>query len=213
MLIGVMGVIVLYLSVNVVCLRVLGPGGLAATMTPATDVMRAALGDTGAFVIAAGIAISTIGFLSQSLLTAPRVYFAMAADGLFFRAVAHVDPRTKAPTVSIVLQGVLATVVAVSGSYERVLSYVVSMDWVFFGLTALALIVLRARDQQGGAEESSVFRVPGHPWPTVAFIAVSWFIVVNTVVRYPLDTLAGFGLLAAGVPVYFLWRRRAPGQS
>ena len=167
LLVGVIGVIVLYLSVNVVCLRVLGPGGLAATRTPATDVMRAALGDAGALVIAAGIAISTIGFLSQSLLTAPRVYFAMAADGLFFRAVARVDPRTHAPSVAIILQGVIATVVAVSGTYERVLSYVVSMDWVFFGLTALALVVLRARDRRVGAEESAVFRVPGHPWPTV----------------------------------------------
>jgi APA family basic amino acid/polyamine antiporter len=89
LLIGVVGVVTLYLLVNVVCLRVLGLDGLAATRTPASDVMRVSLGDAGATVIAAGIAISTLGFLSQNLLTGPRVYFAMAEDGVFFRAVAH----------------------------------------------------------------------------------------------------------------------------
>ncbi len=213
LLIGVAGVVALYLSVNLVCLRVLGPAGLAGTKTPATDVMRAALGDTGALVIAAGIAISTVGFLSQSLLTAPRVYFAMAADGLFFRSVARVDRRTQAPTVAIVLQGVLATVIALSGSYERVLGYVVSMDWVFFGLTGAALLVLRRRDARAGADETGVFHVPARQVPTVAFIAVACFIVVNTIDRYPANTLIGFVLLAAGVPVYFLWRRNAPEGS
>ena len=213
LLIGVIGVIVLYVSVNYVCVRVLGPGGLAATKTPASDVMRAAFGDAGRRVIAAGIAISTIGFLSQSLLTAPRVYFAMAADGAFFRAVARVHPRTHAPTVAIVLQGALATIVAVSGSYERVLSYVVSMDWVFFGLTALSLIVIRRRDRGGGGGDAGVFNVPAHPWPTLVFAAVSGFIVVNTVIRHPADTLIGFALLAAGVPVFLLWRREAHAAS
>ena len=86
LLLGVSGVIVLYLSVNFVCLKVLGPAGLAATATPASAVMRAALGDRGAQWIAIGIAVSTLGFLSQGILTAPRVYYAMARDGLFFEA-------------------------------------------------------------------------------------------------------------------------------
>ena len=103
----------------------------------------------------------------------------------------------------------MATVIALSGSYERVLSYVVSMDWVFFGLTGLALVVLRQRDRRAGADESNVFRVPAHPLPTIAFVAVAGFIVVNTIARYPANTVIGFALLAAGVPVYYLWRRKA----
>jgi APA family basic amino acid/polyamine antiporter len=108
-------VITLYVLVNYACLRVLGADGLAATETPASAVMRAALGPRGATFIALGIAISTLGFLSQSMLTAPRVYFAMAEDGLFFRAVARLDSRTRAPVVAIALQGALAAVIAASG--------------------------------------------------------------------------------------------------
>src|SRR5205085_10554986 len=115
LLYGVIGVIVLYLAVNAVCIVVLGPETLALTQTPASDVMRLALGDVGAKLIAAGIAISTVGFLSQGMLTAPRVYYAMAKDGLFFRAVGTVNARTQVPVVAIVLQGIWASAIAVGG--------------------------------------------------------------------------------------------------
>jgi APA family basic amino acid/polyamine antiporter len=207
LLIGVIGVVTLYLLVNVACLRVLGLGGLAATRTPASDVMRAALGDPGATLIAAGIAISTLGFLSQNLLTGPRVYFAMARDGVFFRHVGTVNPRTHAPIVAIVVQGAVASVIALSGSYERILGYVVAIDWLFFGLTALALVVFRRRDAKPETDNGS-FRVPGHPLTTLMFVLGAWLMVVNTVYRFPADALAGVALLAAGVPVYFLWQRR-----
>src|SRR5215213_2000219 len=145
LLLGVCGVILLYVLVNYACLRVLGAEGLAATETPASAVMRAALGQPGATFIALGIAVSTLGFLSQSMLTAPRVYFAMAEDGLFFRAVAKLNPRTRAPVVAIALQGALAAVIAASGTYEQILNYVVSVDFIWFGLTALALFAFRRR--------------------------------------------------------------------
>ncbi|HEY8849409.1 MAG TPA: amino acid permease, partial [Thermoanaerobaculia bacterium] len=124
LLLGVFGVIIVYVVVNVVCVRVLGTDGLAATTTPASAVMRAVLGERGARLIAVGIAISTLGFLSQSMLTAPRVYYAMAADGLFFRAVAKIHPKTQVPIVAIALQGVVAIVITLSGTYEQILSYV-----------------------------------------------------------------------------------------
>ena len=130
LLLGVCGVILLYVLVNYACLRVLGAQGLAATDAPASAVMRSALGQRGANFIALGIAVSTLGFLSQSMLTAPRVYFAMARDGLFFRAVAKLSPSTRAPVVAIALQGALAAVIAVSGSYAQILNYVVSVDFI-----------------------------------------------------------------------------------
>jgi APA family basic amino acid/polyamine antiporter len=209
LLIGVSGVVVLYLLVNYVCINALGMRGLAATATPASDVMRAALGSRGATLIAAGIAISTIGFLSQNLLTGPRVYFAMARDGTFFKSVATVHPRTRVPVVAIVLQGTIAAVLALSGSYERILGFVVAIDWVFFGLTALALVVLRRRDRAGGPEGS--FRVPGHPFTTLLFVGGSWLVVANTVYRFPANALAGLALLILGIPVYLYWRRGARG--
>ena len=208
LVIGVLGVIALYTTVNLVCVRALGPATLAQTTTPATAVMRLALGSSGAKFIAAAIAISTFGFLSQSILTAPRVYFAMAEDGLFFRAVAWVHPRTHVPVIAIVLQSVWTIVIAVSGRYEQILNYVVSMDWVFFGATAATLFVFRRRQAAGAMTASRIPRVPGHPYTTAIFVAISCWIVGNTIVRYPQNSLIGFALLAAGVPVYFLWTRK-----
>jgi APA family basic amino acid/polyamine antiporter len=220
LLLGVGGVIVLYLSVSWVCLRVLGPAGLAATNTPASDVMRAALGLPGARLIAAGIAISTLGFLSQSMLTAPRVYYAMAADGTFFSAVARVHPRTRVPIAAIALQGVVAIVVALTGSYEHILSFVVAVDWIFFGLAASCLFALRRHDRERGgaggeqAGADQVFHNPGHPLTTILFIAVAALVVANTAYRYPTNSAIAFAILLTGVPVYWLWtlsaRRGAP---
>ena len=203
LLLGVTGVVVLYLAVNFVCVRVLGPADLAATTTPASEVMRRAAGPGGAALIALGIAISTLGFLSQGILTAPRVYFAMARDGIFIRRVGWLHPRTQVPVVAIVLQGAAATIIALWGRYEQILSYVISVDVLFFGITAAALFVFRRRDSTPAA-----YRVPGHPWTTGLFVLVCFVFVVNTVAHYPVNTAIGFGILLTGVPVFFLWRRR-----
>jgi APA family basic amino acid/polyamine antiporter len=206
LLVGVGGVIVLYVAVNVACVLALGAAGLAASPAPASSVMRLAFGERGAALIAAGIAISTLGFLSQGMLTAPRVYFAMAADGLFFRRVAWIDPRTRAPVVAIALQGVLALAIALSGTYEQILGYVVAVDFIFFGLTAGTLFVFRRR-APGGADDGGA-RVPGHPWTTAFFAAACAVIVAATIYRDPGNSAVGIAIMLAGVPVYLLWRRR-----
>jgi basic amino acid/polyamine antiporter, APA family len=202
LLAGVAGVIAVYVSVNVVCLRALGVDGLAATTTPATAVMRLALGDRGATLIALGIAISTFGFLSQSMLTAPRVYYAMAADGLFFRAVARINEKTRVPAVAIALQGVVAVVIALSGTYEQILSYVVSIDFIFFGLTGLALFIFRRRDAT-----AVPFRAPGHPFTTGVFVIACWMVVIGTVAKAPLNSAIGIGILFAGLFAYLFWAK------
>jgi APA family basic amino acid/polyamine antiporter len=208
LLLGVLGVVLLYTAVNWVCLRSLGPEGLAATRTPATSVMRLAFGSEGARFIAAAITISTLGFLSQSILTGPRVYFAMADDGLFFHAVAWLAPRTRVPVVAIVLQSVWTVVIALSGRYEQILNYVVSMDFLFFGLTATTIFVFRRRAARSAAGSRTGYRMPGHPVTTAVFVAICWWVVANTIYRYPRNSLMGFALLLAGVPVYWFWRRR-----
>ena len=204
---GVAGVVLLYLAANVVYITVLGTSGLAASTAPASDVMRKALGDFGARAIAAGIAISTAGFLSQSMLTAPRVYFAMAQDGLFFKSVGTVHPRTRAPIVAIALQGILAIVIALLGTYDRILNYVVSVDAIFFGLTACCVFIFRKRlaDQP----DSGIMRVPGHPFTTILFIAICVLVVINTISRYPENTLIGIAIMIAGIPAYLFWRWRS----
>jgi APA family basic amino acid/polyamine antiporter len=106
----------------------------------------------------------------------------------------------------------VAAVIALSGRYDQILSYVVAIDWVFFGLTAAALIVFRRRDRQSAGGERASFRVPGHPLTTLLFVAVSWLVVVNTVHRFPRDAGVGVLLLLLGVPVFYAWRRRAPSS-
>ncbi len=203
LILGVLGVIAVYGSVNFAYLHTLGAAGLAATSTPASTVMRNSLGERGAQIIAAGIAFSAFGFLAQSMLTAPRVYFAMAKDGVFFPSVARVHRGTHAPIVAILLQGIWAIVIALSGSYGQIINYVVAMDALFFGLTATCLFVLRRRG--AGAR----FRVPGHPWTTLFFIAAQWLIVLSTFSNDPHRAFIGLGFALLGLPVYFVWRNRA----
>ena len=210
LLLGVAGVVVLYVGVNLICVRALGPQALAGTTVPATTVMRLAFGERGASLIALGITISTLGFLSQSILTAPRVYFAMAEDGVFFRSVASVNSRTHVPTVAIILQSVWTIVVALSGRYEQILNYVVAMDFLFFGLTATCIFVLRRREQTGPGviDRQPGYRVPGHPFTTAAFVLACWLVVATTIYRYPANSLLGMLILVLGLPVYALWRQR-----
>jgi APA family basic amino acid/polyamine antiporter len=206
LVLGVIGVVALYLAVNFVCVRVLGPDGLAATRTPASAVMRAALGERGAQWIALGIALSTLGFLSQGILTAPRVYYAMARDGLFFAAVGRLSPRTGVPVVAIVLQGVTATGIALSGRYEQILNYVVSVDFISFGLTAASLFVLR---RQHPRLPGGLYRAPGHPYTTGVFVLACAAIVTATITTFPANSAIGLIILLVGIPVYLYWSRNA----
>lgn len=207
-----LGVIAVYTTINFVYVRALGPAGLAATSTPASSVMNALLGARGAQFIAAGIAFSAFGFLAQSMLTAPRVYFAMAEDRIFFRSVAWVHPRTRVPVVAIALQGVWAIAIALTGTYAQVVNYVVAMDSLFFGLTAICLFVMRAR---GGDGESRAvpFRVPGHPWTTLLFIAAEWLVVASTFAHDAKRSFIGLGIALAGLPAFWLWRAKARREA
>jgi APA family basic amino acid/polyamine antiporter len=204
LLFGVAGVILLYCAVAFVCVHALGPAGLAASKTPATDVMRLALGGKGASFIAVGIAISALGFLSQGMLTAPRVYFAMAEDGLFFRSVARVNATTRVPVLAIVLQGVAAAVIAISGTFGQILSYVVSVDFIFFGLTGAALFVFRHRDPK----QRVAFKAPLHPLTSGLFVAACAVTVMATVWNNPVNSLIGYAILLAGVPACLYWQRK-----
>jgi APA family basic amino acid/polyamine antiporter len=204
LLIGVAGVIALYLAVNVTCLHVLGPAGLDATATPASDVMRIALGERGAQWIAAGIAISTLGILSQSMLTTPRVYYAMARDGLFFKSVGKLSPRSRAPVVAVVLQGIAAILIACSGTYGEILNFEVTVDFIFFGMTAASLFILRRRLV---GSDTAIYRVPGHPFTTILFVLSCAGIVGSAIVASPANSAIALCIMLAALPVYYYWSR------
>jgi len=209
--VGVVMVIALYLLVNVACLRALGLQQLGATLTPASDVLEKVAGPIGARLAAAAIALSALAFLSQGMLTGPRVYFAMARDGLFFRSLSQVGATSRAPAGAIVLQAVWAGVLALSGTYAQILAYTIAMNFLFFALSASCLFVLRRRD----AGDRHAYASTLHPWSTALFIAASLAIVGFSFWAYPLDSLVGYGIMVLGIPPYLFWRRRRalPGKD
>jgi len=204
LLLGVSSVVALYLAVNLACLRMLGPAGLDATTTPASDLMRMALGQRGAQWIAIAITISTLGFLSQSMLTAPRVYYAMARDGLFFASVGKLFGKSGAPVVAIVLQGLGALLIAISGTYGEILNFEVTVDFIFFGMTAAALLILRRR---GIGSDAVIYRVPGHPFTTILFVLPCVGIVVSAVLASPRNSAIALCIMLAALPIYYFWTR------
>lgn len=211
LLIGVTVVIVVYLLANVTYLRTLGAPGLAASEAPAADAMRSVLGSSGAVVIAAGIALSTFGFLNLVILVSPRVYQAMAADGSFFPRLARLHPRYRTPSTAIVFQGAWGIVLTLSGTYGQLNDYVVFGDWIFFGLVVSTLFVYRrreARAPQPAVPGAPAFRAWGYPWTAGLFVLAAAYVVASSVASNPRNAAIGAGLLALGVPVFLFWRSR-----
>jgi len=201
LVLGVVVVVAVYLLANVAYLRVLGPAGLAASTAPAADLMRAQLGPAGGTLIAAGIAVSTFGFLNLVILVTPRVLQAMAADGVFFRALAELHPIHRTPAAAILVQAAWAIVLALTGTFSQLVDYVAFGDWIFFGLTVAGLFIYRARDVSAAPR---AFRVPGYPWTPALFVLAALYVVASAVLANPRNAALGSGLLLLGVPVYLV---------
>jgi APA family basic amino acid/polyamine antiporter len=204
LLIGMCVVVAAYVLVNFGYLRALGAGGLAATAAPAADAMRAVIGNAGGRFIALAIALSTLGYLSTCMLAMPRLYYQLAADGLFFKKVAWIHPRTHAPAVAILLHALVASGIALSGTYEQIINWVVAPQWLFYFLAAGALFILRRRD--ASLPRPSV-TVPGHPFTTGFFLLVLVAIFTAEFLIYPRDTLYGIAVEIAGAVAYLAWQR------
>jgi APA family basic amino acid/polyamine antiporter len=204
LLLGMIAVILLYVLANFGYLHVLGVSALASSKVPAAAAMDAVVGPIGEKLIAVAIALSTLGYLSTCMLVHPRLYYQMAADGLFFRPLAWVSPVRRVPVVAILVQAGIASAIALSGSYEQIINWVVLPQWLFSGLAAIAIFIFRKRDSQKPAPS---MQVPGHPYTTGLFIAVLAGIFVAEFAIYPRDTMYGVAVLATGVIVFAAWQR------
>ena len=202
-LIGVLCVIAVYVGANIAYVHALGAPALAATRTPAADMAGLVAGEFGRKAISFLIVISTFGFMNLALLSAPRVYYAMGADGVFFRSLGRLSERFKAPTTAILLQGVLAALFALSNSYDKLVGYAVFADWIFFALAGAALIVFRRTRPDAPRPQP----VPLYPLVPLLFIAAGVGIVINTFITDWPNARIGALIIAAGVPVFFLWRK------
>ena len=205
LVLGVTIVVVVYLLTNLTYLRVLGHAGLAASTAPAADTMRAVLGPIGGKIIAAGIALSTFGFLNLVILVTPRVLQAMAADGVFFRRFAVLHPTYQTPAAAIVALTTFAVLLTLTGTFGQLVDYVTFGDWIFFGLTAAALFVYRKRDQS----PTRSFRVPAYPATVIIFVLAAAYVVFSAIISNPRNAAIGAGLIALGIPAFLYWRSRS----
>jgi len=193
-----------YVALNAAYLHVLGVARVARSQTVAADAASAVLGAGGAKAASVIVAVSILGALSGVVLAGPRLYWAMARDGLLFRGLAEVHPRFQSPHRAVVLQAVWASVLVATGSYRALFTRVVYTEWLFFGAMALGLLFLRRR-----ADYRSAYRAPGGALLPLVFVAASLLIVVNQVIAEPLSSGLGLVFVLAGVPVYLAWRHHA----
>ncbi len=203
--VGTVALILIYLIANFAYLAALGPGGVMASERVAAEATAAVLGPGAGRLIAAAIILSMYSAAHATVITAPRVYFAMANEGLFFRKLAEVHPRYGTPAVAIIASCTLAALLAVTGTFEQLLTYVVFVGWIFYALGAAAVIALRKRRP----EAARPFRVPGYPLTPVLFILAAAALVGHTIVSQPGRAAVGIGMVLLGAPAYLLWRRGA----
>lgn len=204
--IGTAGVVALYLLANIAYIRVLGGTGVAHSDRVAADAVGAAFGETAGRAIAIVAEIAVLSALNSVILTAPRVFYAMARDGVFFRRLAEVHPRFGTPAFAILTSAAWAMLLAATGTYEQLLTYVIFSGWIFYGLGALAVFWYR-RHRPGVARP---FRVPGYPVTPALFVLSAFALVINTMFGQPLRAAIGLGIVLLGAPAFYMWRRRSP---
>jgi len=207
--IGTALLIAIYLLANVAYLAALGPAAVAQTDRVAAEAVRALLGPGAGKLIAVAVLISMFSAANGLTLTNSRVYYAMARDGVFFRKLAEVHPRFGTPAFSVIVSSGWTILLAATGSFEQLFTYVIFAAWIFYMLAASSVFALRRRRP----EAHRPFRVPGYPWTPLAFVASAAAIVVNTIAARPGRSLLGLGILLVGLPVYYWWQRGARGRS
>jgi APA family basic amino acid/polyamine antiporter len=202
---GTLVVIVVYISANLAYLRVLPLAALAEHQRVAAKTMEVLAGPRGTALVSGLILCSMFGALNGNVLGGARVYFAMARDGLFFSSVGRVHPTFKTPAVALLFQGVWAAILAASGTYEQLYTYVIFTAWIFFGAATIAVVVLRRRLPR----LDRPYRVWGYPFLPIAFSMAALGIVANTLLSSPRESIVGLSVVLAGAPIYLIWSRTA----
>lgn len=209
LLVGSLVLVSVYVLANLGYLAALGAGGAAASNRVASDAIGAVLGPGFAKLISLAILVSMFSAANGLILTSPRVYYAMAQDGVFFRKLAEVHPRYQTPAFAVIAGCAWSIVLAVSGTFEQLLTYVIFTGWIFYAFGALAVFVYRRREP----DAERPYRVPGYPVTPILFVLAATALVVNTVIAQPARAAVGLGLVLAGAPVYFIWNARSKRQA
>jgi len=203
LLIGSGALVLIYLLANLSYLAALGPAGAARTDSIAATAVTAVMGNSAAKFVSLAILISIFSATNGLVLTSPRVYFAMARDELFFHQLARIHPRFRTPAFAVVAGSAWAILLAATGTFEQLLTYVVFTGWLFYALGAASIFVYRRK----APIDKSQYRVPGYPLTPILFIVAAGALVLNTIVSQIGRAAIGFGIVILGVPAYYLWRR------
>jgi APA family basic amino acid/polyamine antiporter len=201
---GLSAAIAIYVLAILAYLRVLSVAEVAATDRVGALAAEHAMGAVGGKFVALAILFSIVGGINGWSMTAPRIYFAQARDGLFFKRFAAIHPRFETPYISIVMFGAWSAVLALTGTYESLASYAMFAAWMFYALTSLGLVVLRRKRP----DAPRPYRMTGYPVTLALFALVAIGFVVNTFVATPVPALIGALFILSGVPVYFLWKTK-----
>jgi APA family basic amino acid/polyamine antiporter len=199
---GTAVLIAVYMLANISYLAALGPTEASQTDSIAAVSVAAVASPTAAKLVSLAILVSIFSAANSTVLTAPRVFYAMASDGLFFRRLAEVHPRFGTPAFAIIASSMWAALLAASGTFEQLLTYVIFIGWIFYALAAACVFVYRKRD----AGQQLPYRVPGYPWTPLLFIIAAAALVANTVIAQPLDAARGLAIVILGAPAYLIWR-------
>jgi basic amino acid/polyamine antiporter, APA family len=202
LVLGIVIVTLCYVGLNAVYLSVLTPTEVIASTRVAADALEALIGPAGGGLISAIVLVSAFGALNGIVLAGPRVYYAMAQDGLLFQWFAAIHPRYRTPGRAILLQGVWAAVLVLTGSYRQLFTLVIYTEWIFFALLGVGVVLLRRRSAYVPR-----WPMPGVPLAPLAFAAASLAIVANQIASDPRWSAVGLGLVLSGLPVYWIWSR------
>ncbi len=207
--VGTLTIVLLYNVANIAYVSALGPEQAIASTGVAADAVRARFGAGAGQLVAAAILVSIFSAANGIVLTGSRVFFAMARDGLIFRRLADVHPTLGTPAVSIAVFCAWSMVLAATGTFQQLLTYVVFTGWIFYALAAATIFVFRRRERDAVLP----FRVPGYPVTPVLFVSAALAIVLNTIVTRPIEAMIGIAVVAAGIPAYLFWKRGMQAQK
>jgi APA family basic amino acid/polyamine antiporter len=205
---GTLTVTALYVALNAAYLRVLPLATVAQSSRVAADFADAAVGGHGAQIMSALVILSTLGAINGVILAGPRVYLAMAHDGVLFKWAGAVHPEFRTPHRAIALQAVWSSVLVATGSYRALFTRVVYTEWIFFGLLAAGIFVARRRSNY-----DPPYRVWGYPLLPAVFVISTAAIVVNQVIAQPVESITGLAFVLLGLPVYYIWARNPPTKT
>jgi APA family basic amino acid/polyamine antiporter len=207
--VAALALIAVYLLANVGYLTALGTPGMAASDHVAVDAVRVLVGPAAGAIVGALILVSIFSATNGLMLTAPRLYYAMARDGVFFRVLARVSPRLGTPAFAISALALWSAALAISGTFEQLLTYVVFTGWIFYALAAASILVYR-RTQPNAHRP---FRVPGYPLTPILFVGAAALLVLDTLLTQPRRAALGLGAVLIGTPAFYLWRRRTARRN